>query len=306
MHSEVNHAVERYVVFGNRNLDEITKADVERYIEQRKEDLIKKRNGRGRVADREHFAIVNREVAYLNRLFKWAIERNHAKNNPCDGIQRLNERERIRFLRDEKDEEARLLEACSGRIRDVVRFALHTGLRRNEIATLSWDCVDLRRGFVTVLPENAKNGERRTIGLNVITVEVLTRLKGEEGKPKGHVFLNRVGKPYQPGAISNQFMKAVKKAGLNDLRFHDLRHTFACRLAMRGVPLLDIARLMGHKTLQMVMRYSHFTDQHLKTHVELLTQPARTPKMQYMDTIWTPEPFSGQIEVSKTNDKPLN
>ena len=82
--------------------------------------------------------------------------------------------------------------------------------------------------------------------------------------------------------------------------------TFASKLAMRGVELLDLARLLGHKTLQMVMRYAHLTDNRLQMHVDLLTMPDNIGLRQNMDTIWTPEPNSDQKVASDNLRKSLN
>ena len=127
------------------------------------------------------------------------------------------------------------------------------------------------------------------------------------------MFLNSAGKPYQDYAVSQQFIKAVRKVEIEDFCFHDLRHTFASRLAMRGVELLDLARLLGHKTIQMVMRYSHLTDRRLQMHVDLLTQPANMATMRPQNTIWTPvtEITDNSVknrvfEETPTTSKPLN
>lgn len=292
--------------FGHHSMDEITRTDVEAFIEKRKSELMEQRRGGEGKPDADHFATINRDIAYLKRIFNLAIDRNHCKTNPCKGIGKEKERERVRFLRDEDNEEARLLEACSSRMRNIVLFALHTGFRRGEIVSLEWSSVDLNRGFIRVEASKAKNSTSRTVPVNAVVREVLEELKGERKRPQGFVFLNAAGKPYQDYAVSQQFILAAKRAGLEDFRFHDLRHTFASRLAMRGVELLDLARLLGHKTIQMVMRYSHLTDHRLQSHVDLLTQPLPASKMQPMDTIWSPRPFLASNSTLRDSRKPLN
>lgn len=157
-----------------------------------------------------------------------------------------------------------------------------------------WGSVDLKRGLVRVEAVKSKNGTSRTVPINSVVREILQSLKDDRLKPTGHVFLNRLGKPYQGHTVSQQFTKAVRDAGIDDFCFHDLRHTFASRLADRGAELLDLARLLGHKTIQVVMRYAHLTDRRLQMHVDLLTQPDNIVSRKQMDTIWTPGPFYDQ------------
>lgn len=94
-----------------------------------------------------------------------------------------------------------------------------------------------------------------------------------------YVFCREDGKSYRD--IRKSFFIALKKAGIINFRFHDLRHTFASQLAMSGVDLNTIRELMGHKTLRMTLRYSHLSLNHKKRAVDVLGQR--------MDTIWTPE-----------------
>jgi len=84
------------------------------------------------------------------------------------------------------------------------------------------------------------------------------------------VFFNSRGRPYK--SVRNAFEKAVKEAGINDFRFHDLRHTFASWLVMRGASLTVVGRILGHKTPQMTTRYAHLAEDYLADTVELLTQ----------------------------------
>ena len=124
-------------------------------------------------------------------------------------------------------------------------------------------------GLVTVLAAYAKNGERRSIPMNRELRQVLELLKAKAGESP-YVFLNSLGEPYK--LVSTVFDDAVERARIQDFNFHDLRHTFASRLVMAGVDLRTVQILMGHKTINMTLRYAHLAPEHLKKAVEALNR----------------------------------
>jgi integrase len=147
------------------------------------------------------------------------------------------------------DEERRLLCVAASHLRPLIAFAVDTGGRRSELLRLDWRDVDLEKRLVTFI--ETKNGEDRSIRLTDRAGKVLADLGA---KASGPVFT------YQGRAISSvksAFGRARRKAKIDDLRFHDLRHTFASRLAQQGVPLYEVMNLTGHKSLEMVQRYAH-------------------------------------------------
>ncbi len=147
------------------------------------------------------------------------------------------------------DEEARLVQAAARHLKHVIRFAVDTGGRKSEILGLDWRNVDLSQKRVTF--RDTKNGEDRTIRLCQRAAATLAALGPKDAGP---VFTFR-GKRIE--SIKASWSRACEKAGVEDLRFHDLRHTFASRLVQAGVPLYEVMNLTGHKSLEMVQRYSH-------------------------------------------------
>ena len=238
-------------VFGDFYLDDIKPEMVHRYQTNR---LAKGRKP----------ATVNRELALLKTMFNRAIDAEKATGNPVVKVKFLKENNaRCRIL--EEDERERLRVEMHPRIRRIYDFARKTGLRQGEIFRLKWPDVDLKGGFLRV--GEAKSGEGRTIPLNRTARGILEnipyRLDG------GYVFC----RPQDGEAIRSirtGFENAVKRAGIEDYHFHDTRHEFASALAMAGVDLNTIRELLGHKTMQMVMRYSHLTDRHKAQAVALL------------------------------------
>ncbi len=177
---------------------------------------------------------------------------------------------RVRYLNDE--ERNRLLKACR-EIKEpflypVVILALSTGARKSEILNLKWENVDFTRCMAII--HATKNGERRALPLSSESLTVLETLKRNKRKDSKLLFPNMKGdKPFQ---VDPSWKLALKQAEIHDFRFHDLRHCAASYLAMNGATLLEIAHVLGHKTLRMVKRYSHLSDQHIAGVVEKMNR----------------------------------
>jgi integrase len=243
--------------FGSRRLDEITPALVEKYMLRRLNDKIIK--GRLVIEKKLKPATVNRELAVLKRMFNLAILWKKAKENPVRAVKFFKEDpfpERILTY----EEEERLLRCSSERLRPVVIMALNAGMRYGEIISLKWEFVDLRNRVIRVV--KTKNGKMRKIPINSLLLNVL------ESMPKTGENVFGGEKPYK--SIRNSFEKACKDAGIKNLRFHDLRHMFATRMAENNVDLRALQDILGHSSLNMVMRYSHPTAGHKLEAVEKL------------------------------------
>jgi len=141
-------------------------------------------------------------------------------------------------------------------------------MRKGEILSLKWSNVDFKTGHILV--EETKNGEIRKIPLNNKLTETL---KGAKKVSKNDYVFSENGKPY--GDIKTGWWTALKKAGIENFRFHDLRHTFGSRLGMAGVDIRTIQELMGHKDIKMTMRYSHPTTEHKKNVVKCWMESQR-------------------------------
>lgn len=179
---------------------------------------------------------------------------------------------RLRYLSKEECQE--LISQCTGNTKAIVITALNTGCRKGEILSLKWDNVDLKHGFISLI--ETKNGERRETPINDTLRATLQGLTRRLDVP--YVFHdNATGKPYQD--IKRSFNTALRRAGIKDFHFHDLRHTFASHLVMAGVDITTVSRLLGHKSLTMTLRYSHLAPDHLAKAVSMLDltgEPKRT------------------------------
>ena len=181
-------------------------------------------------------------------------------------------RSRVRFLSD--DERERLLAACresrSPFLYLVVVLAISTGMRRSEIMNLTWDRVDLYRRMILLRSDDTKNSESRAVPIVGHAYDLLEELAKVRRIDTNLVFPApvRLGKEPKPLDIQSAWMRALKAAEIENFRFHDLRHSAASYLAMSGATLAEIAEVLGHKTLQMVKRYSHLTEAHTSKVVE--------------------------------------
>ena len=214
-------------------------------------DYIKEREAEGVTAN-----TIRLDLALLSRLFNvaitnWGMESlinpvgRVVKPRPAPGRER----------RLEAGEEDRLLAASGPELRDLVRLALETALRREELVRLTWGQIDLQRRTVMLSASGTKNRTARTIPLSPRAIEIfrdLHRVRGEKTAPADRLF------DFHPDAVTKAMIRACKRAGLPDLHFHDLRHEATSRLFENtDLDLMEIRSITGHKTLQMLARYSH-------------------------------------------------
>lgn len=245
----------------------------------------------------------NKELWVIKNICKRAVEWGYLARNPAQSVKRAREpRGRVRYL--EPEERARLLNgidvtvtASDGRtwtmrqqpnprLRLYILTALHTGARRAELARLTWGDVDLRLRTITF--RNTKNGDTRTIPMTETLRAALAALPRplDPGAP----VLPRL----DPGVLTRSFARLVRRLGLDNLRFHDLRHDAASTLAMEGVPLRTIAEILGHRDLRMTARYAHLSPQHLRDAMRALE---RRPEPSRSGTIWAPAPEACRVSI---------
>ncbi len=213
-------------------------------------------------------ATINRELAMLSKAFNLAVkEWEWLEINPVSRVSKEKEdNERDRWLT--VDEEACLLENCPDWLRDIILFNLHTGLRQDELLSLTWDRVNMFRK--TILIKDTKNGKPKTIPLNKTALGILeTKAKIVSIKSK-IVFHSMNGTKIDKHNLRRAFVIAMERAGIEDFTFHGLRHTFATRLAQSGVDLYKISKLLGHKDIKTTQRYSHHCPESLRDGVEML------------------------------------
>ena len=232
---------------GDYAVDSIKVAHIQKYQVLRKRELNERYAARGIAVEDRNFATCNRELACLRHIFNMGIEWELLSKNPVvsKAIKFDKERSRGRTLED--DEFFRLLKVCTGQLYQIVIVALNTGMRRGEILGLKWENVKVDQGKIEV--KHTKTDEDRFIPINAF----LRSLLGSMPRRSGYLFVNRQGG--KMSSIKTAWGNAIRKAGIEDFHFHDLRHTVATRLARAKVTESVIAMIHGHKRSTMTARY---------------------------------------------------
>jgi integrase len=221
-------------------------------------------------------ATINKELQLVRHAFNVAErEWEWCRENPMRKVSMEPVYNQVdRWLTAE--EETRLLSGAPGWLKEVIIFALNTGLRQGEILALQWQDIDFSRGMLVVM--KSKNRERRTLPLNNTVFAMFAAKQATSGQHTGLVFTTSTGTPLKARYVVRAFSKARSRAVIPDFRFHDLRHTFATRLAQKGVDLYKIQRLLGHKTAMMTQRYAHHSPESLRDGVHVLDPLSRSTK----------------------------
>lgn len=202
---------------------------------------------------------VNHYMKTLRAILRAAWEWGWIEAVPSIRLQKI-EQKRLRFLT--REETDRLLIELPPHMKAIVSFALATGLRQRNILDLAWEQIDLHRRICWIHADQAKARKVLRIPLNQDAIDVLL---AQMGKHDLRVFTYK-GRPVE--TIGNSFDRAVKKVGIEDFRFHDLRHTWASWHVQNGTPIAVLQELGGWASLAMVMRYAHLADHHLSEWAE--------------------------------------
>ncbi|HUD27639.1 MAG TPA: site-specific integrase [Novosphingobium sp.] len=221
-------------------------------------------------------------VALIRAIFRIAMrEWEWIETMPAFKTYVRNERPRVRWLTHAQAD--RLLRELPAHQQDLMLFALATGLRQGNIRGLTWEQVDIPRRIIMLEHGETKNDDALGVPLNDLAISVLERRKGEQSP---HVFTYR-GRPI--GQVNTKAWKnALRRAGISNFRWHDLRHTWASWLRQNDVPTWVLQELGGWKSEVMVRRYAHMSVKHLQPFADQLIFEVTKPVGQ------VPEKSEGQ------------
>ncbi|HUS52620.1 MAG TPA: site-specific integrase [Thermohalobaculum sp.] len=210
--------------------------------------------------NRYHAALAH-ALTVAEKLYGWI------EINPMRRVPKLKDPQgRVRYLSD--IERRALLDACRNStnpyLLPIVLIAITTGMRRGEIENLTWGDIDWKQDRIVI--EEPKNGMRRSAPLLRMAKDALAPHRPDSPEARALVFPGCSGT--RPIVMKKAWYSAVSEAGIEDFRFHDLRHTAASYLAMNGASIPEISAVLGHKSHQMASRYAHLSDGHTRSVVE--------------------------------------
>jgi integrase len=275
-HTKETYKRDRYLsnavmgFFGKMILRAITPGEVQRYVDQRVGK--KSPNSKRPISP----ATTNRELMFVSGALTEAEQRGYIDRNPARKVSQLPEHnDRVRWLN--RDEEKAILAKSPVFLRPIIFTAIHTGMRQGELLGLRWVDLDFDQKLVRVA--HGKNHKVRYIPMNAELYKLLSAIRPPtptwEKSP--YVFANprtlddREAKGRYKD-IAHAFSRVADGAGLGDVTFHTLRHTFASRLVQGGATMKAVQELLGHGSMQMTMRYAHLAPNNLRDAVEILTR----------------------------------
>ncbi len=236
-------------MLGNVKLSDLTEWRVRKYIKSRRDAGI----GPG---------AINRDLARLSNVWTSARKRKLVSgDNPLREIERLNEpTHRVRYVTPE--EEARLLPELEPGVRRLAEVALHTGIRLGALFGLRWRDIDWQLGQIVVPDTLSKSRKSYSVPMNRRVREVLGEVRscGVFTGPDDLIFSKPDGSPRR--SVRTAWLAACRRAGIKDVKWHDLRHTAASRIVMAGGSLLDAGEHLGHSTPSMTKRHAHLSADH--------------------------------------------
>lgn len=216
-------------------------------------------------------ATVNHYLLALSHVFKIAAQDwGWIENNPVSVVNKMRvSNARTRFLTEkERDRLLRITKEHPNKyLYPFILIALTTGARKSEILYLQWQHVDFKKSLFRFV--DTKNGESRSVVIVPQVAEILRDLRPTRYGGQDYVFRSKYRNI--PTDFHKDWKKAFRDARLNNFRFHDLRHTVASYLAMNGATLIELSQILGHKTMQMVKRYAHLTENHTNEIVSKMT-----------------------------------
>lgn len=213
-------------------------------------------------------ATINRYLASLSSLFSYAVKQlRWITESPCQYLKKLKE-DNVRDRVLAPEEITSLLSACrqssSPYLYCIVLISITTGARQGELLSLKWQDIDFDHCLAFL--KETKNGSPRSIFLVPPVMEELKKLHAKRDKTKEHVFASKTA--FGKVDIKKPWQKALSSAGITNYRFHDMRHCFATLAASQGASNLELSAALGHKTLEMLQRYTHLNVRMTKKYSE--------------------------------------
>jgi integrase len=212
----------------------------------------------------------NRMLALLSKMFSLAVVWGIRRDNPVKGITRFQEKKRESWLTNE--ELKRLWQVLDQHsynpISSIIKLLILTGARKSEVLNMTWEQIDLDSNIWTKPSHLTKQKKTERLPLSIDTLKLLKSVRTKLSLDSKYVFPGReAGRPFK--RIEHFWAKTTKEAGLEDVRIHDLRHTYASHLVSKGLSLSIVGKLLGHTQAATTQRYAHLQDEPLRAATEM-------------------------------------
>ncbi|WP_456371190.1 phage integrase [Thermodesulfatator atlanticus] len=210
-------------------------------------------------------ATINREIALVRHMLSRAVEWGFIEQNPLQGLSQLPENNDDKWKYLTEEDFLQLEKAINPHYRDFLVFLTYTGLRLGDALRVTWKDVDLDGEVILIRGSRTKSGKAFGVPIHSKVKEILVKRAENAGKNEEERIFR-----HSDSEFRRAFKKALKEAGLPDIRIHDLRHTFASWLALKGIPIQQIQALLGHSQITTTLRYAHLNPAVLKDAVARL------------------------------------
>jgi integrase len=270
--------------FSSLEMDKLSPFHIRSYIDLRKQ------SGLQNSSINRELSLLSGAINYANREWDWELP------NPIRGRRMKESDGRLRWLR--REEAVALIAAAESAPRathlaDFILLALHTGCRKGELLGLEWERVDLHENLIWLGSNHTKNGKRRSVPLNTEAKHALISrfsYRSTACPDSRWVFFHPDGARIKD--MKKSFAGACQRAGIDDFRIHDLRHTCAAWLVQEAVPLSEVRDLLGHSSVVVTERYAHLAPENVRKAVEKLSNWSQSG---HTETNVIPIQYSGGI-----------
>ena len=255
-----------YDFFEDKLLCDVTSDLLSTYKAGRINGVIKYGRGTGRRAGK---SCVKKELSFLRQVFNKAFDEwenawgGYFRLNQVNPVRKvlkgLQDIKRVRYIMPEEAEKlaVSLAQSKMRYLHDMVIIGCSSGLRESRIVHLAVSQCDFHNGRINIAGDEMKNQEPFSIKMTAEVKSTLQRILRERKSISPYVFVDENGQPYSREEVSMAFRRACERAGVEDLRFHDLRHDFATILINSGATLYQVQHALGHKDQRMTARYAH-------------------------------------------------